>query len=197
MLSGKGTLQVQFKLVMRWVMCLFSRRVLSTDCRTPGLPVLHCLLESAQAHVHWIGDAIQPSHPWHPLLLPLQSFLASGSFQLFASDGQSIGASVQWTELYKRQNMRRIAGIQNADCLGTCSLWESPVRKVWRSLPPGRGVLCSRLKEEERVAGWSGSCPWELRGSALQRKETPSPQASTLTAACVTLTGRFRLLKLR
>ena len=33
------------------------------DCSTPGLPVHHQLLEFAQTHVHWVGDAIQPSHP--------------------------------------------------------------------------------------------------------------------------------------
>ena len=30
---------------------------------TPGLPVHHRLPESTQTHVHWVGDAIQPSHP--------------------------------------------------------------------------------------------------------------------------------------
>ena len=30
---------------------------------TPGLPVHHQLLEFTQTHVHWVGDAIQPSHP--------------------------------------------------------------------------------------------------------------------------------------
>ena len=30
---------------------------------TPGLSVHHQLLESTQTHVHWVGDAIQPSHP--------------------------------------------------------------------------------------------------------------------------------------
>ena len=30
---------------------------------TPGLPVHHQLLESTQTHVHWVGDAIQSSHP--------------------------------------------------------------------------------------------------------------------------------------
>ena len=30
---------------------------------TPGLPVHHQLLESTQTHVHWVSDAIQPSHP--------------------------------------------------------------------------------------------------------------------------------------
>ena len=33
------------------------------NCRTPGFPVLHYLLEFAQTHVRWVGDAIQPSHP--------------------------------------------------------------------------------------------------------------------------------------
>ena len=30
---------------------------------TPDIPVLHQLPELVQIHVHWIGDAIQPSHP--------------------------------------------------------------------------------------------------------------------------------------
>ena len=30
---------------------------------TQGLPVHHELLESTHTHVHWVGDAIQPSHP--------------------------------------------------------------------------------------------------------------------------------------
>ena len=29
----------------------------------PGFPVLQCLLEFAQIHVHWVSDAIQTSHP--------------------------------------------------------------------------------------------------------------------------------------
>ena len=35
----------------------------SMDCSTPGLPVHHQLPESLQTHVHWVSDAIQPSHP--------------------------------------------------------------------------------------------------------------------------------------
>ena len=33
------------------------------DCSMPGFPVLCYLLEFAQTQVHWISDAIQPSHP--------------------------------------------------------------------------------------------------------------------------------------
>ena len=35
----------------------------SMNCSMPGLPVHHQLLKSTQTHVHWGGDAIQPSHP--------------------------------------------------------------------------------------------------------------------------------------
>ena len=38
------------------------------DCSMPGLPV-NQLLELTKTHLHWIGDAIQPSHPLSPLLL--------------------------------------------------------------------------------------------------------------------------------
>ena len=33
------------------------------ECSTPGFPVNHKLPELTQTHVHWVGDAIQPSHP--------------------------------------------------------------------------------------------------------------------------------------
>ena len=62
----------------------------------PGLPVHHQLPEFTQTHVHWITDAIQPSHPVVPFSFCLQSFPTSRFFQmnqLFASGGQSIGVS--------------------------------------------------------------------------------------------------------
>ena len=36
----------------------------------PGLPVHHQLQEFTQTHVHWVGDAIQPSHPLSSPSLP-------------------------------------------------------------------------------------------------------------------------------
>ena len=36
------------------------------DCSIQGLLVPHYILEFAQVHVHWVGDAIQPSHPLPP-----------------------------------------------------------------------------------------------------------------------------------
>ena len=40
------------------------------DCSTPGLPVHYQLLEFTQTHAHWVGDAIQPSHPLSSPSLP-------------------------------------------------------------------------------------------------------------------------------
>ena len=37
------------------------------DCSTPGPSVIHHLLEFAEIHVHWVGDATQPSYPLSPL----------------------------------------------------------------------------------------------------------------------------------
>ena len=40
------------------------------ECITPGLLVLHYLPEFVQIHVHWFGDAIQPSHSQLPPFPP-------------------------------------------------------------------------------------------------------------------------------
>ena len=67
------------------------------DCCTSGLPVHHQLPEFTQTHVHWVGDAIQLSHPLSSPFPPAFSLSQyQGFFQrvsLFAWDGQSIRAS--------------------------------------------------------------------------------------------------------
>ena len=67
------------------------------DCSTPGFPVLHCLLEFVQTHVHWVGDAIQSSHPLLPPSSPVLNLSQhQGLFQWVGPSNQvakSIGAS--------------------------------------------------------------------------------------------------------
>ena len=67
------------------------------NCSTPGLPIHHQLPEFTQTHVHWVGDAIQPSHPLSsPFSSCPQSLPASESFpmsQFFTWGGQSTGVS--------------------------------------------------------------------------------------------------------
>ena len=66
------------------------------DCSTPDLPVHHQLPEFTQTHVHWVSDAIQPSHP---LLYPsAPAFNISQHQGLFiwirsSHQGQSTGVS--------------------------------------------------------------------------------------------------------
>ena len=66
------------------------------DCSTLGFPGLKYLSEFAQTHVHWIHDAIQPSHP---LLSPYPPPSIFPSIGVFSSElalhvsGQRIGAS--------------------------------------------------------------------------------------------------------
>ena len=50
---------VQFSSVIQLCPTLYD----PIDCRMPGFPVHHQLLELAQTHVHGVGEAIQPSHP--------------------------------------------------------------------------------------------------------------------------------------
>ena len=53
--------------IMRFLLAVqFSRSVMSDSMwphGLPGLPVHHQLPGFTQTHVHWVGDAIQPSHP--------------------------------------------------------------------------------------------------------------------------------------
>ena len=62
-----------------------------------GLPIHHQLLESTQTHVHWVSDAIQPSHhlssPSRPAFNVSQHQGSSQMNQLFISGGESIGVS--------------------------------------------------------------------------------------------------------
>ena len=56
--------------VTQWCLTLCSL----VDRSTPGFPVLLHLLELAETHVHWVGDAIQSSHPLSSPSLPTFSF---------------------------------------------------------------------------------------------------------------------------
>ena len=59
------------------------------DCSMPGFPVHHQLSEPAQTHVHWVGDAIQPSHPLSAPSLPAFSlYQYQGLFQWVSSSHQ-------------------------------------------------------------------------------------------------------------
>ena len=60
---------------------------------TPGLPVHHQLPEFTQTHVHWVGDAIKPSHPLSSTSSPAFNLFQHPVSQFFTSSSQSIEVS--------------------------------------------------------------------------------------------------------
>ena len=58
------------------------------DCSTPGFPVLHCLPEFAQTHVHWVRDTTEPSHPLSPSSSALNPSQHQDLFQWVSSSHQ-------------------------------------------------------------------------------------------------------------
>ena len=73
---GSSRCSIQFSAVAQSCLALCD----PMDCSTPGFPVHHQLPELAQTHVHWVGDAIQSSHP---LLSPSPAFSLSQNQSLF------------------------------------------------------------------------------------------------------------------
>ena len=114
------------------------------DCSTPGFPVLHHLPEPAQTHVHWVGDAIQPSHPLLPssppaLCLPsirvFSSELAllirgpkywSLSFSISPSNEYSapISFRIDWFDLAVQGTLKNLLHLGRGNSLWRWSGWE-------------------------------------------------------------------------
>ena len=78
-------------------------------CSMPGFSELHYLLEFVQVHFHWIGDAIQPSHPLTP----------SSSFAINLSQNQGL---FQWINcLHQVAKVLQLQLHHPNECLGLIS----------------------------------------------------------------------------
>ena len=117
------------------------------DCSIPGIPILHCVLEFAQTHVHWVDDAIQPFRPLSPL--PPPAFSLSQHQGLFASGGQSIGASAS-------------ASMPSNEYSGLISF-----RNDWFGLLAVQGILNSLLQHHNSKASILGSSQLSLWSNSL------------------------------
>ena len=67
------------------------------DCSTPCFPVLYLLPEFAQIHVHWVGDAVWPSHP----LLPSPFAFLFPSIRVFCSES---AIHIRWPKYWSFSN---------------------------------------------------------------------------------------------
>ena len=79
------------------------------ECSMPGFPVLPDISEFAQTHVHWVCDAIQPSHPLSPPSPPafnLSQHQVILPWVDSVSGGRSTGASASASGLPKNTQDR-------------------------------------------------------------------------------------------
>ena len=100
--------------ILEWVAILFSNSLFCTVClsahfssvtqpcltpcdpmdqSTPGFPFHHQLPEFTQIHVHWVDDAIQPSHPLSSPSPPTFHLSQHQGLFKWVSSPQSIGVS--------------------------------------------------------------------------------------------------------
>ena len=78
----------------------------------PGFPVLHYLQELAQTHIHWVGDAFQPSHLCHSLLLLPSVF---PSFRVYFNElSLLIGWPKYWSFNFSNQSFQWIMNPMNS-----------------------------------------------------------------------------------
>ena len=123
------------------------------DCSMPGFPVLHYVPDFAQIHVHWVSDAIWPSHP----LLPPFPF----AFHLSQYQGlfQPVSSLKQVTKILELQSFQWIFRV---DFLSDWLVWSpcSPRDSQESSLAP-------QLKHQffgTQLSLWSNFhiCTWLL-----------------------------------
>ena len=90
MSSSYFTIKYQFLIFVIFIFVQFSSVAQSCptlcdpmDYSTPGFPIHHQLSELAQTHVHWVSDAIQPSHS---LLSPSPLTFKFPSIRVFSNE---------------------------------------------------------------------------------------------------------------
>ena len=107
------------------------------DCSTSGFPVLHYLSEFAHTHVHWVRDAIQPSHPCYPLLLLPSVFT---SIRVFSSESAlCIRKPKYWSFSFNISSSSEYSEL-------------IPFRTEWFDLPVVQGTLKSLLQHHSSKA---------------------------------------------
>ena len=109
----------------------------AVDCSTPGFPVHHQLPELTQTHVHWVGDAIQPSHPLSPPSPPAFNLsLHQGLFKWVSSSHQ---VAIYWSFSFSFSPSNEYSGLIS-------------FRMDWLDLLAVQGTLKSLLQHHSSKA---------------------------------------------
>ena len=95
-----------------------------------GLPVHHQLPEFTQTHVHWVGDAIQPSHPLSSPSPPALSLSpASGSFPMSLSSSHEVAKVLEFQ--HQHQSFQTTQGWSPLGWTGWISLQSKGLSRVF------------------------------------------------------------------
>ena len=107
------------------------------DYSTPGLPVHNQFPEFTQTHVHWVGDAIQPSHP---LLSPSPPIFNLSQHQGLANESVlCIRWPKHWSFSFSISPSNEYSGLIS-------------FRMDWLDLPAVHGTLKSLLQHHSSKA---------------------------------------------
>ena len=134
-----------YKYISHWCcsvakLCLAHRNPM--DCSMPGFPVLHHLLEFAHTHVHWVGDAIQPSQSPSPPSPPALNLVQHQSLFQWVSSSHQVGKvlelqlqdqSLQW--IFRTDFLKKIPKewLVWSPCSSRASQQSSPAPQFKRS----------------------------------------------------------------
>ena len=98
------------------------------DCSMPGLPVHHQLLEFAQTHVLWVGEAVQPPYPLSSPSPPTISVSQHQGFFQWVSSSHQVAKvlelqlqhqSFQW--IVRTETQAKIKGLVTHNIKQGCS----------------------------------------------------------------------------
>ena len=125
------------------------------NCSMAESPVLYYLPEFAQTHVHWVSDAIQPSHPLSPPSLDLNLSQHQGLFQWVSSSNQ-----VAKVLEFQRQH-QSFQWIFRTDFLEDGLVWSPCSPKDSQEASPTLYLRTSSSKESACQETWVQSLGWE------------------------------------
>ena len=125
------------------------------DCSMPGFPVLHHLLLLAQTCVHWVGDAIQPSHPLSPPSPP--AFNLSQHQDQF----QWVGSPYQLAKVLELQLQQ--------------PLLQSCVWQVFQSPLFQEELDAGKMNDLTRIYKSSGHESWDMKSKVTQPSHKVPP----------------------
>ena len=117
------------------------------DYSVPGFPVLLCLLEFAQTHVHWVNDAIQPSHPLSSPSLPSLNLSKHQGLFKWVSSSHQVAKILELQLQHQWLSMHACIGEGNGNPLQYSCLENPRDRGAWWAAIYGVTQSWTQLKQ--------------------------------------------------